>query len=479
MRYSVVPTFSASFYQTMKHLIQTFALLLLFSAGIFAQNYNDATLARVRAQDVAGSGNVKNTVPNLSAAEHAYRADVYSFNRVFPEARAHWQKILDNYPNDANVGKALMGTGRSYMWEREYARAIPFFDRAIQSFAGTKEGRESLAFKGACLVRLGKNVEAAKTYEQYTIMFPTGERIETSYLNIIDALREAKKYDEANVWIDKTSSRFSGLPTATNALNARLRMEIFRENWQKAIEAADALRNLRNFSSSMTSLDEVNYLKALALEKSNRKAEAIAVYSTIPNSLNSYFGGLATDKLNKLSANSSKITRTASVSSSLTRDYPIVFRTELLRYAKTRNVDPRFVLAIMKQESSFRADAKSPSAARGLLQLTFDTALKYNKQAGFPNLTAENLYLPNVNIAIGSEYISELKNQFGGLYEAIAASYNGGEDNAERWLARTKPKDAGIFASEVGFAESKNYVFKVMNNYRVYRELYTEDLVRK
>jgi soluble lytic murein transglycosylase-like protein/outer membrane protein assembly factor BamD (BamD/ComL family) len=462
----------------MKKTILTTAILIVSAFNLFAQTYNDATLARVREQDRATNG-VKNTTPNLSPAEHAYRADVYSFNRAFPEARAHWQKILENYPNDANLAKALLGIGRSYMWEREYAQAIPFFNRAIQNYANTKEGRESLAFKGACLVRLGKNAEAAKTYEQYTIMFPKGERIETSFLNIIDALREAKNYDEANVWVDKTSRRFSGLPTATNALHARLRIEIFRENWQKAIEVADALRLLRNFSGSMTSLDEVNYLKAFALEKSGRKADATAVYSAIPNSLNSYFGGLATDKLNKLSGNSSKITRTVSVSSGLTRDYPVVYRTELLRYAKSRNIDPRFVLAIMKQESSFRSDAKSPSAARGLLQLTFDTALKYNKQAGFPNLQAEDLYQPSVNIAIGSAYISELKNQFGGLYEAIAASYNGGEDNAERWLARTKPKDAGIFASEVGFAESKNYVFKVMNNYRAYRELYTEDLTRK
>ena len=457
----------------MKKSIFTIAVLVVSAFNLYAQTYNDATLARVREQDRSMSG------ANLLPAEHAYRADVYSFNRVFPEARAHWLKILEKYPNDATVAKALLGIGRSFMWEREYAQAIPYFEKAIQSFPETKEGRESLAFKGACLVRLGKNIEAAKTYEQYTVMFPNGERIETSHLNIIDALREAKKYDEANFWVDKTSERFSGLPTATNALNARLRMEIYRENWQKAIEAADALRNLRNFSGSMTSLDEVNYLKALALEKAGRKNEAIAVYSAIPNNLNSYFGGLATDKLNKLGGNSSKITRTASVSSNLTKTYPVVYRGELLRYARTRNVDPRFVLAIMKQESSFRADAKSPSAARGLLQLVFDTALKYNRQAGFPNLQAEQLYQPAVNIAIGSEYIAELKNQFGGLYEAIAASYNGGEDNAERWLARTKPQDAGIFASEVGFAESKNYVFKVMNNYRVYRELYTEDLVRK
>lgn len=462
----------------MKKIILLSAIIVSSAIGIFAQNYNDQTLARVRGQDSAAIKNAGEIVPNLTAAEHAYRADVYSYNRAFPEARAHWQKILDRFPDDANVGKAFLGIGRSLMWEREYARAIPYFEQAIKNFANAKEGREGLAFKGACLVRLGKNAEAAKTYEQYTFMYPTGERIETSYLNIIDALREAKKYDEANVWVDKTADRFSNLPTATNALNARLRMEIFRENWQKAIEAADRLRSMRNFSASMTSLDEVNYLKAFALEKSGRRAEAIAVYSSIPNSLNSYFGGLASDKLNKLGGGS-KISRTSSVSSNLTGAYPIVFRNELLAAAKSRNVDPRFVLAIMKQESSFRPDAKSASAARGLLQLTFDTALKYNKRAGFPNLQAEDLYQPNVNIAVGTEYISELKNQFGGLYEAIAASYNGGEDNSARWLDRAKSKDAGIFASEVGFAESKNYVFKVMNNYRVYRELYTEDLTKR
>ena len=113
------------------------------------------------------------------------------------------------------------------------------------------------------------------------------------------------------------------------------------------------------------------------------------------------------------------------------------------------------------------------------MQLVFDTATKYNKKAGYASLKPDDLYLPSVNIAIGSVYIAELKDQFNGLYEAIAASYNGGEDNAARWLNRSKPKEPAIFAAEVGFAETKSYVFKVMNNYRAYRELYTEELVRK
>jgi soluble lytic murein transglycosylase len=298
-------------------------------------------------------------------------------------------------------------------------------------------------------------------------------------LNLIDSLRETKKYDEANLWIEKVRARFSGMPIETNALHARLRMEINRQKWNEAVRAADVLLTRRNFTGSMSSADEVKFLKGLALEKANRKAEAVTIYSSILNTFTSYYGGLAAEKLARLNGNAGQVQKTGNVSSNLSREYPVMYRAELLRSARSRGVDPRFVLAIMKQESSFRANAKSPAAARGLLQLVYDTALKYNKKAGYANFQADDLYQPGVNIAIGSVYIAELKDEFSGMYEAIAASYNGGEDNAARWLERSRPKEAGVFAAEVGFAETKNYVFKVMNNYRVYRELYTEDLVKR
>jgi soluble lytic murein transglycosylase len=454
-----------------------FAAFFVFSVSASAQSYNDAALARVIAEDRSGR-NGNGELPLLSMQEHIYRADVYMANRHFPEAREHWKMIFENFAdNDAAMAKALFGTARSYMWEREYQLAVDWFDKLTKKYLNTKDGREGLAFKGASYVRLGKNLEAAKTYEQYASMFPNGERIESSYLNIIDAYREAKKYDEANAWVEKTRAKFGNSKTTTNALQARLRMEIYRENWNGAVAAADETLALNRFAGSMTSADEIKYLKAFALERAGKRAEAIAVYNSIPDSFSSYYGGLAKERLDVLQPNNLK--KTASVSARMMREYPVMFRTELLRFAKMRKVDPRFLLAIMKQESSFRPRAKSPAAARGLLQLVYDTALKYNKKAGYPNLKPDDLYDPTVNIAIGSLYIADLKDQFGGVYEAIAASYNGGEDNAARWLNRSKPKEPAIFASEVGFAETKNYVFKVMNNYRVYRELYTEDLLRK
>jgi soluble lytic murein transglycosylase-like protein len=228
----------------------------------------------------------------------------------------------------------------------------------------------------------------------------------------------------------------------------------------------------RTFSGSMSSADEVKYLRALALERSGRKAEAKIAYASVSRAASSYYGGLAEARQNDK-------TEIAGLPGSDPAAYPVMYRSELITAAKKFKVDPRFLLAIMKQESSFKAEAKSPAGARGLLQLVYDTAIKYNEKAGYPNLQPDQLYTPSVNIALGAAYIAELKSEFGGLYEAIAASYNGGEDNAARWLKRSKPKDAGVFASEVGFAETKNYVFKVMNNYRAYRSLYDENLSRR
>jgi soluble lytic murein transglycosylase len=452
--------------------MKIFAVLLAlfaFPALAFPQS-SDAALRRITEADRTAR-NASGKLPMLSAAEHLSRAQTYMDNRLFPQAREHWAMVMANYPDDAGIPKALFGTARSYMWERDYDKAVEWFDRLTKDHLMTKDGREGLNFKGASYVRAGKNLEAVKAYEQYTVMFPQGERIESAHLNIIDALREAGKYDEANTWVAKTAAKFVGKPTAVNALHAKLRMDIFRERWSDAIATADQLLG-RSFTGSMATADEVRYLRAFAQAKGSKTATS--GFASITPSASSYYSGLAADKVS-----GTGVKLISSVTARYYSDYPIQFQTHVIREGKKRGVDPRFLLAIMKQESSFRSGAKSPAGARGLLQLVYDTAIKFNKKAGYPNLRPDDLYDPATNIAIGAEYIKFLKDEFGGLYEGIAASYNGGEDNALRWLNRSKPKDPGIFTAEIGFAESKNYVYKVMTNYRIYRELYDENLNRR
>lgn len=459
----------------MRDLLTVGLLALLVSTAALSQSSDSALKGTVQRDRANRKSDGK--LPTLTAAEHLSRGQVYYDNRQFPQAREHFQKIFDLYPTDPAMSTALFLTGRSYYWEREYATAIGYLDRVSREFALTKDGREGLSFKGACHVRLGLNAEAASIYEQYIQTYPTGERVESAHLNLIDALREAGKYDEANAWVDKARVRYPSQLTETNALQGRLRMYIYRELWPDAERTATLMLSQAKFAGSMTSMDEVKFLRAFAIEMSGKSGngDARALYASIPDVNGSYYGGLASDKLKSATL----VKRTAWMNAISAGDYPAAFRSEVLREAKKRKLDPRFILAIMKQESSFRPDVKSPSAARGLLQLTIDTALKYNEKAGFPVLQPDDLYVPRINIAIGCEYIAALRDEFGGLNEAIAASYNGGEDNAARWLNRSNPKEPGIFAAEIGFAETKNYVFKVMTNYRIYRELYDENLARK
>ena len=471
---------------------QRFDLLTLFLLAAFAsasyvtaraQKVSDASLDSVRASDRADK--MSKAPAQLTAAEEMRRAAVYMANRAFAEARTHWQTVLNNFPNDPNVPAAMFGIGRSLYWERRYEDARQMFERVAQAYPDTKDGREGANFAASSLLRMGRGAEAATRYVQYLDRYPNGERIETAHLNIIDGYRESNHPKEAIAWIDRTRQKFAGTPVEQSAVFARLRLDIALGDWNHASQTADELLSKAIARDSNTSADEVLYLKAQALERAGRVQDALRVFSMIPDNADSYYGGLATNRLTAINdsgaqqrANDRSQAVRASIERSLT-GYPAPFRFQVLSESKKRSVDPRLVLAIMKQESQFKPNAKSPSAARGLLQLTIDAAQKYGPRAGLKSVSDDSLYQPGTNIAIGTEYIAELSRMFAGLAEAVAASYNGGEDNVARWLGRTNQSDAGVFTAEVGFTESKNYVFKVMSYYRAYRQLYDSNLNRR
>ena len=467
--------------------ITAFLLCLVFISNIPAvgmQSASESMLASVRRSDAA-SRDAKGKLQKLPPAEHMRRAAVYLSVRAFVEARDHWQTFIGNYPDDPRVPEAMLGIGRSYFLGKIYEDGYTVFNEIVRKYGGTKEGREALNFSAASLLRMGRFTESAARYMEYVERFPTGERIDTAHLNVIDTLREANRPSEALAWITRTRQRFAGTAVETNAIFAALRLHIAEEKWSEAVRAADELLN-RSFSKAVdTSRNEVTYLRAFSLDKAGRRDEAIAGYLTIPDGIESYYGWLATGRLQELAGRDKpeivarRQSAVRSAIASIASSYPAPYRDSILKAAKKRQIDPRFILALIKQESVFRPTAKSPAGARGLLQLTMDAAVKFGPSAGFRSLSENELYQPDTSITVGAEYLEHLVDLFPKMLEPVAASYNGGEDNVARWLKRSKQDDPGVFTSEVGFDETKGYVQKVMSNYRVYRELYTADLIRR
>ena len=159
--------------------------------------------------------------------------------------------------------------------------------------------------------------------------------------------------------------------------------------------------------------------------------------------------------------------------------YPLPYRESLLRHAPPRGVDPRFVTSIARQESRFRPDAKSLAAARGLMQFIAETAHDMAGQLALSDFTQDNLYDPDTAILFGSQYLANLFKQFPAQPQAIAASYNGGPENVARWIGRSRSNEADRYVPELGFSQTKDYVFKVMTNFWIYQQLYDEKLERK
>jgi soluble lytic murein transglycosylase len=111
-----------------------------------------------------------------------------------------------------------------------------------------------------------------------------------------------------------------------------------------------------------------------------------------------------------------------------------------------------------------------------MMQFIAATANDIASQLKLSNFNQDALYEPDIAILFGSQYLGNLFRLFPNQPEAVAAAYNGGEDNMARWMGRSKSGEPERYVPEIGFAQSKDYVFRVMSNYWSYQRLYDAQL---
>jgi len=156
--------------------------------------------------------------------------------------------------------------------------------------------------------------------------------------------------------------------------------------------------------------------------------------------------------------------------------YPAPYRDAFDRYAPAAKVDPRLVLSLARQESRFNPAVKSGASARGLLQFIPETAETLAKEEGMKGFELDDVYTPEVAVRLAVRYVADLLKLFPNNPHAVLAAYNTGEKNVERWIARARSSDVDRLVTEIAIPETKDYVAKVMNSYRAYSLLYTQDL---
>lgn len=156
--------------------------------------------------------------------------------------------------------------------------------------------------------------------------------------------------------------------------------------------------------------------------------------------------------------------------------FPFPYEELIVKWSKERNLNPFLVASLMRQESRFEKDIKSPVGATGLMQIMPETAKWIAPQI---NMKEYSLTDPEDNIKMGTWYLNHTHDTFNNNSMLAIASYNAGPGNVSNWISRYSLADIDEFVENIPFPETKNYVETVFGNYWNYVELYEPKIEEK
>ena len=155
----------------------------------------------------------------------------------------------------------------------------------------------------------------------------------------------------------------------------------------------------------------------------------------------------------------------------LKKIYKIDYKEYVEKYSAEYEVDKYLVYAIIKAESNFKEKAVSNKGAKGLMQLMPATAEEIAKKIEI-QIDDNNVLNPEININLGTKYISYLESKYENIGLALAA-YNAGSGNVDSWIEKGILDSNGINLEQIPYLETNNYVRKILRDYKIYKEIYS------
>jgi len=153
--------------------------------------------------------------------------------------------------------------------------------------------------------------------------------------------------------------------------------------------------------------------------------------------------------------------------------YPQGYWQSIVSSARRNGLDPYFVAAIIREESQFRAEALSPAGARGVMQVMPTTGEWIAKMTGIRDFDRAKLYDSDMNITIGTWYLSYLMKRFKNDLYLVSAAYNAGPEVVATWaVSNGAAADPVLFVETIPYRETRGYVKKVLRNYAEYKRIY-------
>ena len=154
--------------------------------------------------------------------------------------------------------------------------------------------------------------------------------------------------------------------------------------------------------------------------------------------------------------------------------FPFPYRELVVREAAEWGMDPILMASIIRQESAFEHDIRSPAGAVGLMQVMPPTGAELARRLGLGPFREAHLEVAEVNLHLGASFYRDMSRRYGNDLTLVLSAYNAGPARADRWRRYPESEDAARFTERIPIDETGGYVKNVRRNMAVYRALYGE-----
>ncbi|MDB5108195.1 MAG: Lytic transglycosylase, catalytic, partial [Candidatus Binatus sp.] len=411
--------------------------------------------------------------PHGPAAPNALEmlALIYWHDDDYQHARATFSRLAANYPASTLAPAALLRIGRTYEDEHKIDAARSAYRRLIARYPHSDAAADARFRVPWTLYTTHSYASAARGFSEARVHAKeSGDRDMCDYwrARALDKSGDVAAARElfARVAASTDSNYYPALASKRVAANPILPASYASEPEFNGIPNVGVgsefhLQRLQTLRALGLKDLEAGELNALAQRSSSLEVRRF-VLAGFANADAWYAAIVVATRMEK----SGQVSHAIAERVRYPRAYWDIFQSASIRLA----LDPYLVLALSRQESLFNPQATSSSNARGLMQLIPSTAKKMAAERGI-EIDSTRLYDPATNVDLGTTYLKNLLQMFGGdAFHAVAA-YNAGEHAVAKWLAAFHGDD-DEWVENIAYKETRDYVKKVIGGRREYLLLY-------
>ncbi len=391
-------------------------------------------------------------------------------------------EMESRFPRSSWRAEALFSSGNMYLLKRDYPTAVAYYSDLAAQFPGGKHAAPAHWRAGWLSYRQGLYADAARLFDEQIRLYPGAEET-VSALYWRGRLYETQDHNPARAAanyraIVRTYQHYFYAQMARRRLASLGNTEQISEPQLDHIQPVPQPRLVETFPADSPHLAKARLLANAGLN--DYMAQEIAAD---PDSAS--WSGLAEAQIYASYGETFRAMRALKralpySASAPIKSIPLVYWRILFpepwwdtirAESAKNNLDPYLVASLIRQESEFNPSAISHANAWGLMQLLPSSGKAMAREEGLKHFQTFQLLDPETNIRLGTRYLRQVLDKFGGVPEYAMAAYNAGDNRVADWQAAGPYSGMDEFVESIPFTETRGYVQAILRNEETYKAI--------